>query len=256
MTEKQLLEAAVNDKAAACRDNYMITNTVFLDMYQQSEVASIMEKRRDVRCELYGGFEDAERRAAVFLPDYVSGAAEYFRKQPGDDPLAALRVRKDGFSDLGHRDYLGALMGLGIKREMIGDIIVDDGGCTLAVMKSVERYITENFTSAGRGSLRVVPLDGFDKLDKKESFELKRCYVSTMRCDAVISAAFGISRSEAARRIAAKTVFVNGALILKPDLRIDVGDKLVLRGSGKAVVDSDAGTTKKGRHAFIIKRFV
>lgn len=256
MTDKELLEAAVNDKAAACRDNYMITNTAFLDVYQQSEVAAVMEKHRDVRCEFYGGFEDAERRVAVFLPDYVSGSAEYFKEQPVDDPLAAVRVIKDGFSTLGHRDYLGALMGLGIKREMIGDIIVDDLGCTLAVMKSMARYITEIFTSAGRGSLRAEPLAGFDKLVTKESFELKRCYVSAMRCDSVISAAFGISRAEAVRRIAARTVFVNGALIMKPDFRIDVGDKLVLRGSGKAMVDSDAGTTKKGRHAVIIKRFV
>ena len=256
MTDEELLSAAVRDKMLLCRENYMIANTNFLDVYQQSKVIAMMKNEADIKYCLYGGFDDAERKITVFMPDYIDEAENYFKNNPQDNPITALRINKDAFSELNHRDYLGAIMGLGIKREMVGDIAVDEKGCTVAVMNSIAKYIIDNLDSVGRGSVNVTKCFDFSDFERNEHFEYKRCYVSSMRCDSVLAACYDLSRGTAVQYIEARMVFINGIEITKPDFHINTGDKVVLRGKGKVVIDEDAGVTKKGRQAFIIKKYV
>lgn len=140
--DDKLLLARLEDKARLCSDNSMITNSDFLDMHERSLVKNMRLPYPDVKCVFYGAFPDAERTAAVLLPSYIEAGsteqlAEYFASDPDSDPITVLRVTKDKFSPpLGHRDYLGALMSLGIKREMTGDIrVTDDGSFTVSTIR-------------------------------------------------------------------------------------------------------------------------
>ena len=254
MTDNELLVARVDDCIAACQDSYLITNTNFLDIYQQSTVIEHLKRKKGIRYDFYGGFADCERKVAVFLPDYAEDAA-YIKENPELSPIVALVINKDSFSTLYHRDYLGAVMGLGIKREMVGDIFVSGSGCTMAVVRSVANYIKENLVSVGRGSVKVEIMENFDTYENNSTFETKRCYVSSMRLDGVVSAAFSLSRNIAAEKIRRGEVLMNGVVMSKPDVKVPFGAKLVIHGSGKVIVDEDAGVTKKGRQAFVIKKY-
>ena len=254
MTEDELLLAVLDDKTAECEDKYIVTNTGFLDIYRQSTVIEYL-KRKNVRYELYGGFKDSERKLAVFLPEYAE-SVDYLTENPDASPICVLVIKKDGFSELSHRDYLGAIMGLGVKREMLGDIAVTDGGCAVAVMKSVAKYIGDNLTSVGRGTVSVCISDDFSKFEKEEKFEFKRCYVSSMRVDAVLAAAFSLSRGTALEKIRRGEVFLNSVEVTKPDMHVPFSSKLVIHGKGKVLIYEDDGVTKKGRQAFVIKKFL
>ena len=250
MTDDELLYAVLDDKIRECENSNYISNTNFLDFYQQSKAIPFLNKKH-VKYVLYGGFDDSERKTAIFLPDY---ADEDFIKNTDDSPIVPVRIDKDGFSTLGHRDYLGAIMGLGIRREMLGDIITDDKGCTIVAVRSVAAYLCENLTSAGRGTVHTKIIDSFKLADRTENFELKKGFVSSMRCDSVVSACFSLSRSDAVRHITCGDIYINGIQVLKPDSKVAFGSKVVLRGKGKILIVSDDGITKKGRQSFTVKK--
>ena len=262
MTEKEdrLLEAQMTDKAAQCSDRYMITVSSFLDPHGRSLVEKQIKSGQlsAARCCFYGGYPDAERVTAVFLPDYIEGSVEeHFENVPEDNPLSVLRCSlKKGSPALSHRDYLGALMGLGIRRESTGDILVRKDGADIIVLKEMAPYIMTNMEKAGRARLE------FQELPVQELIvpELHRTElvqsVSSLRLDNMLSAAFGLSRGKAGEAVSAGIVFVNGATASKPEKPLSEGDKLVLRGKGKAIFRSVKGTSSKGRTIVVIEKFI
>lgn len=262
-TDDKLLISKIEDKARQCSENSMITNSDFLDMHQKSVAASLRLPYPDVNMIFCGGFEDAERTVAVFLPEYIDAENEaelfaYFAGNPDDDPLSVIELTKDKFSPaLSHRDYLGALMGLGIRREMTGDIIVSENGCKMAVLSKIAPFILENLDKAGRGTLTgrmLAPSDarqGVKAAGVPDSFT-----VSSMRLDSVVKNAFRLSRGDAAEAIESGVVFVNDIECTKPDKKILSGDKIVFRRKGRIIVEDCSAVSKKGRIIVEIKRYI
>lgn len=211
----------------------------------------------------YGGFDGAERNIALFLPEYIEATdfdslTEFFKDSPDDCPLMILEIKKDKFSKaLTHRDYLGALMGLGINRDMTGDIIVDDKGCHIAVIRSMAKYIADNMTSAGRGTLSIECLDphNVNSLQREEGVE-DSFTVSSPRLDSIVKNGFFISRDSACEAISKGLVFVNDTECLKPDRKIGEGDKITLRHKGRIIITACPGKSKKGRDIINVTRFV
>lgn len=261
MTEKEdrLLEALLQDRARQCSDRYMITTSHFLDPHGRSLAQNMLRTGElgSARCGFYGGYDDAERALAVFMPEYIeTQPSEYFRNEPDDDPLTVLRVTlKKGAPVLTHRDYLGSLMGLGIKRESTGDILVRKDGADIIVLKEMASFIMMNMDKAGRARLQFeeVPVSElivpeFHRIEVTES-------VSSLRLDNVLSAAFGLSRGKAGEAVSAGIVFVNGVTVSKPEKQVTEGDKLVIRGRGKAVFKEINGTSSKGRTIIVIEKY-
>lgn len=257
-SDEKILLASVEDKARQCSENSMITNTAFLDMHERSVVTGIKKTFGDTRMFFYGGFSDAERNIALFLPEYITeDPVDYFNRYPDDDPIAVIEIEKDKFSPaLGHRDYLGALMGLGIKREMTGDIIVGESGCRMAVLSKLAPFVAENLGKAGRGTLRakIIPpseaREGAKAVGIPDSFT-----VSSMRLDSVVKNAFRLSRGDAADAIESGVVYVNDVECTKPDKKIAEGDKVVFRRKGRIIVNDCSCVSKKGRVIVEITRF-
>lgn len=256
--EDKLLISKIEDKVRRCSENSMITSTDFLDMHQKSVAASLRLPYPDVRMVFYGGFDGAERTVAVFLPDYIEGElAAHFSAVPEDDPITVIELTKDKFSPaLSHRDYLGALMGLGIRREMTGDIIVSENGCRMAVLSKMAPFILENLGKAGRGTLKgriLAPSEvgeGTKAAGIPDSFT-----VSSMRLDSVVKNAFSVSRGVAAEAIEGGIVFVNDIECVKSDRKIVPGDKIVFRRKGRIIVGDCSGISKKGRIIVNIIKF-
>lgn len=258
MTERELLISRILDKKKYAADNSMITNSSFLTIDERSDTKFLEKEMSDsVRTYYYGGFDDAERCVAVFIPVFygISNITDYFSENTHDNPLSLIRLKKDKFSKLSHRDYLGSLMGLGIKREVIGDIITDDDGCYFFCLKAMERFICENLNKSGRGTVNCTAVDINQLPVGEDNFVEEFISVSSMRLDSVVSLSFGLSRSKAVEAINKGIVFVNSAVITKIDQNINCADKIVLRGKGKVIIKEIAGQSKKGRQHLIIKKY-
>lgn len=252
--EDKILIARYEDKANQCSENSMITCTPFLDMRERSVIASHLVSKSEAKTVFYGVFEDAERTAAVMLPYYVEAddfesLCSYFRENPDDNPLAVIEVEKDRFSPpLSHRDYLGALMSLGIRREITGDIVVNENGCRIAVLSHMAQYVADNLCKAGRGTLKTKIISPCDCiLAEKPTAAEDSFTVSSLRLDSVVKNAFRVSRSDAVSAIESGLVFVNDSECLKADKKISEGDKIVFRRKGRIIVSGCSSVSKKGR---------
>ena len=241
MKEEKMLLAAAADRLRQCEEQYIPTRSDFLDMHQRSLVESMLRnEKHDCRMEFFGGYDDAERVVCCCLPDYASAES--------DSGLAVARVSvTPGGRQLTHRDYLGSLLGLGIKREKTGDIIVRPDGADIVICEELAEFISLNYDKAGRTSLSVEILPIGDLKVAEKSFSEREDTVASLRLDNIISSAFGISRSKAAEAIKKGIVFVNNTECLKIDKDVSEGDKLVLRGRGKAYLTEIGGTSRKGR---------
>ena len=185
---------------------------------------------------LFGGFDGAERQMVAFVPDF---------EEPSF-PICAVKISSPMIKSLSHRDFLGSILGLGIKREKCGDIIIGDKEAYVIVADEISSYVLSSLEKVGRVGVRC-EIVSLSKIDVPErSFKPVTGTVSSLRLDAVISLFSGKGRSKASELIAGGLVFVNGIQTMKNDFHLKDGDIVALRGKGKATL-SVGGTSKKDR---------
>ena len=222
--------------------------TRFLEPPMENEVR-YAAGQAEVKTAFFGGFEGAERRIAAFYTDELPEEWEY--------PLSCLEIKWNSkYAHPGHRDLLGAVMGLGLERSATGDIAPSENeGCAyLFVHNDVESYICANLESAGRASLKVQPLAGEMKIKPPEGEDI-RATVSSERLDAVLAAGLKLSRSEAQRLISSGHVKRNHAEELRGDVHLEEGDLLSVRGYGRMRIALFDGITRKGRMVVRLFRY-
>jgi len=239
VNENDMLIARMNDLAGKAVKTGCAASK-FLTPAESQGVAEYFAHRKDVVLTMDGGFDGAERTRAVFTnPDW--GAYER------TDIFAVLKVTHRPQDTFGHRDILGALMALGIERDTIGDIVLDGSGAAFVCLPEFGEYILENFTKAGRVGLSVSAI-GLDELPaREEELTIKTGTVASLRLDAVLSAAFTMSRTKAAELIAAGRVSYNHRECLQTDKEICEGSLLSVRGFGRAKLLEVGGLSRKGR---------
>ena len=238
MENNELIKRA-RDLAERCERSGTVCATGFLSPAEQYEIQS---KLGFIPCGLvfHGGGENCERAAAFFLPDYMTeemlDVSEY---------ICAMKL-KAYFGQPGHRDYMGALLGMGIGREWLGDIQVEGDTAYVFCMKSVLRHLL-SIEKAGRYTVKAsqVPLEEVPA--RKVETESISFSVMSPRLDAVAAGLFHLSRTEAAKQIAAGTVSLNYGQCLKADCIVKEGDILSLKGKGKGSISGMGGTSRKGR---------
>ena len=213
----------------------------YLDLRQQSLVRGYCAQKHIASFSFWGGYDDAERCVCGFLPDWSDDARLL--------PVQAVRVQTAAslVRPLTHRDYLGALMALGLRREKIGDILVSDDGADILALSDVVPVLCAQFTQAGQARFEAHPIELCDLRQPEQKMDIRRDTVPSLRLDCVAGSAFSLSRSDASAFIEAGRVFVNGQQILKKDAAVRPGDKLTLRGKGKAVFLKTSGVSKKDR---------
>ena len=240
--EDDLIRRA-EDLSARCARRGILTNTQFLTPAESHTLEAWAKCATDCTLLLHGGYEGAERAAAFFLPDWMD-RADF---DPAEHICALEGVA--AFGAPGHRDWLGAALGLGIGREWLGDILVEENRAVLLCLPSVKAHLLLNLDKVGRCGvkLREIALSEIDP--PARSMEERVFSVQSPRLDAVCAGAFRLSRTAAAEAIAAGLLSLNYALCLKPDAPVREGDVLSLRGKGKAaVLDAGSRESKKGRH--------
>lgn len=157
---------------------------------------------------------------------------------------------------LTHRDYLGSLLGEGIRREKLGDILVSEHGAQVVVIRELAEYLAAHYGKAGRVSLdvQVLPINAISTaISARDTVKFT---VSSPRLDSIVAGVFRVSRKDAAAAIMQGRVFVNEALALKPDMNLKGGEKVVLRGKGKAIFTGVSGMSKKGKMYVTMEKYV
>lgn len=251
--ESRLVLARVLDQQRRAEQRGLPTHTPFLSPAQQAESADLLMAAAPGQGCLTGGYPGAERKLWVFLPDWLEEEAFLAGE---DSPLAALQVTLPKQAKLTHRDYLGSLMGLGLTREKIGDILLTDAGAQVILLRESLPILLAQWDKAGRYPLRPEPIPLAALTPAPGEVKQVRATVASLRLDAVAAAGFSIPRSRALALIQAGRVQVNHRPYEKGDKAVAEGDTLTCRGLGKCVLTAVGGSSKRGRIIIELERYL
>ena len=238
--EDKFLIASVLDKIKLSNNRNKIETTNFLDLREQALIKEILEKREQENYKLFGGYDNAERKVFIAYSDNFNINYNEF--------LTIIRIilpnNLEGTYE--HKNYLGGLMKLGIKREKIGDIIV---------RKDIAKYIIENIICLTRFEKSKIEQKNIEDLiyveNKKEIIKIN---VPSMRLDCIVGELARCSRSDSIKYINEERIFVNFKEELRPSKNVEEGDYITIRGKGRFKIDKILGTTKSGRLSIQIEK--
>lgn len=255
--EDKLLISKMLDKIELSKSKNKIEYTDFLDMYQKHLLEKILKQEKVENYIISGGAEDTERNIIVFYPEKLKTVAGINYKKIL--PIVCIRINlpKEMYGKYSHRDYLGGLMKLGIKREKVGDIFVFEDGADILILDEISKFLLNNISSLTRFSksdIEIVNID--DVREKKIEKEELRIIVPSMRLDAIISELLRTSRGKAEEIINGQRVFVNFENIDKLTKQIRENDLITVRGKGRFDITKIEGTTRSDRIKLIVNKFV
>jgi len=223
------------------------TYTNFLTEAEVSEFFKIKKDLDFAGPMLFGGNDYCERKLIRF-----GNPEEFGYEEPL--PIAALTISplNEKFSDdLTHRDFLGALMNLGIEREMLGDIFINSNRGILYCIESMADYITENLTRVKHTTVIVKPFTEQFSLPEGATEDV-RIQISSERLDAIIARVYKLSRDASCKLFTEQKVFVNSRQVLAADTKVKDGDRVSVRGFGRFEIKGEAGVSKKGKINLIV----
>ncbi|WP_371369288.1 hypothetical protein SRRS_25200 [Sporomusa rhizae] len=224
----------------------------FLDPYGQSIAETIVAHYDRLTLEINGGYSGSERVKVAFVEsEFLDYAGSL------DFGIKAIVIKWDSrYCRLSHRDVLGALMGLGIKREVLGDIIMASEQCYVVTDTAMVNYISQNLTEVGQATISVESVTLDDLPAKEEKVKEIRATVASLRLDSVAASGFGTSRTRMSEDIAAAKVKINWQEAKSSSQSVKVGDIISMRGRGRVEVVEIPGQTKKGRYSILLRRFI
>jgi RNA-binding protein YlmH len=228
-----------------------VRRTDFLDPRQAFILLSLAGRSRDVTVRLDGGSPDAERKRALIAPDY---------KPLDDEPMGitvlSIESSDRRISELDHGDYLGAILGLGIKREKIGDLHVRPDGCHALIAEEIGDFIIGHMKQVHRLDVSVSLLPLSELQEVRPRLEEVAISVASLRLDGVASDVFRLSRSKILAPIRAGHCKVNWKTEDDPSTMLREGDVVSLKGFGRFKLLEVEGTTKSGRLRVKAGKFV
>lgn len=252
--EEKLLARQILDKAALADRSSQMTHSKFLT---PAEAAFLKEFCKRNRLEVWfdGGMTGAERVVAVFFPpwqmEYLSDA-----EREEMSPVAVLKVKNTAGEELSHRDYLGALMASGIRRDVVGDIDIIGDEAYVFCLRDMAEYIMNTVESASRAKLcwsiaerKAVPTD--EKDDGEEIY----CTVPSFRLDVIIAEGFNLSREDAKNLILRGGCSIDHVPCEKPDHSVECGSLISVRGKGRLRFNKVRGETRRGRLGIELTRY-
>ena len=253
--EERLLVAKILDKIEICQTKNKFVNTDFLDMYEKS-IAEKIVKGSDINYLFYGGFEGAERAMLVIYPDRLT--TEIVENMCNKlIKIVRIVLPAELHEKYMHKNYLGAVMKLGIKREKVGDIRVCKEGADIIVSNDIAEFVKDNLAELTRFQKAEIQIVNIEELrygqQKTQNINI---IISSMRLDCIVGEMIRSSRTKANEAILAGRVFVNGENILKNSKILKIGDIITVRGKGRFEIEEIEGTTKKNRIILKIIKYI
>lgn len=250
-----LFEAKVIELAERA-ERYESGYSAFFTPKEQIIAKRILAQRKcDCVCFFFGGYDGSERNRLFALPDYLSVAEEIdfssIKENYGElvaQAVAAVKINGSGYKKLTHRDYLGSLLGLGIERSVVGDIVVlDDFSAVVFCDPKIAEFILLELKKIGSDTVKTREFDvpeGFSNAPKLQPISDT---VASARFDCVVSALTGLSREKAQSVIRIGEAELDYFTEDRADRTVGEGSIISVRGYGKFVVVGLSEHTKKGR---------
>ncbi|GAM14233.1 RNA-binding protein [Mesobacillus selenatarsenatis] len=245
--EREFIDQVINWKEYV-EQNYAPKLTDFLDPREQQILSTVIGKHPDVKWELFGGAPGVERKRTLLFPEYLNAKEEDFQVR-----LFGIDYAKK-FVNIEHRQVLGSLMSLGLKRGKFGDILIDGDNVQFFAAEEIADYIRGQLESIGRASIGLSELPLENAVGIAEEWNEMTTTVSSMRLDTVMSALFNISRQKSQQIIQHGQVKVNWTGIENTAFECGEGDVISARGYGRAKIITIEGKTKKDKYRVIAGR--
>lgn len=255
MNKKEFLSiinvAEINDfdviynkiKLALEKDITVFTNEFYPPSIYESIITYCNSK--GINCKAFGGFNESERRIICFNYN------EYY-----EWPFKMLKISYNSkFGLLKHKDFLGAILALGVKREKIGDLVVHDDSCFLAVHDDISDYVQHNLNSVGKYPCLITNILNLSELPEPK-FEELIVLVSSLRIDALVSSICNLSRNEGVNMVSGGKVLVNYLTVIDKSFEVKLKSKITVRGYGKFILDEQLGKSKSGKIKLNIKKYI
>lgn len=252
--EDKMCLSQVLDKIEFCRTREKIEKTDFLDMYKIALVENFLRKIKFNNYLLYGGYDDSERKILIIYPEKYN---ENMLKKNYDKMLKIIRIKlpEENKGKYSHRNYLGGIVKLGLKREKVGDILVVDDGADIIVVEEFAEILKSEIGSLTRFDNSQITIENISDLIKREvEKENIKIIVPSLRLDNIVSDLAKTSRSKSAQIIEQERVFINGQNETKLSKQVKLNDIITIRGKGRFVVKEFAGTTRSGRIVLVIEK--
>lgn len=243
MENETLLKKRLAELSHRAFERGYTTYSTFLNL---QEISILKALKLNSKYSLFGGYENADRCVAAFSNDEVYSY-----------PIVCIKIEplQQKFSDkLTHRDFLGALMNLGIEREMLGDIKILNNEGYLFCLDKISQYIVDNLSSIKHTSVKCKIIDDipelFNQLPDEEEY-----IVSSLRIDTVVSAVFKMSRNSASQLINQEKIFINSKTVYKDSVQLKEGDVVSVRGYGKFIYSQTVNETRKHKMVVAIRLY-
>ena len=248
--EELLLQKRLVELSRIAYTREIVTFSEFLNLNELNILHTTPKNMLLSQYKTYGGYGLSERQMAAFLPD-----ALYYDYQYPIQIIEISPVNRKFAEELSHRDYLGAVMNLGIERCKLGDILIEDGKAILFAKEELASYIMEHLTRIRHTTVKTSILPAFEDSYEPRYEELKGT-VASVRLDTVLSLAYPLSRSKVTGLIEGARVFVNGKLVTSNGYRLKEGDILSVRKMGRIGYNCILSETKKGRYMVSIRKYI
>ena len=224
----------------------------FLTLEEQSILLSMEKEISFAGIHLYGGREEVERKIACFGNFQELGYEE-------DYPMVILKVYPSAVKfaqELSHRDYLGAIMNLGIRRSQVGDILINNKTAYVFLLASMKEYVMDGLTKIGHTYVTCTELMESEEIVSMDHIKEERIIVHSMRIDGILSHVYHLSRSQSLTLFTEHKVFVNDRMIEGNSILLKEEDRVSVRGFGRFVMGSSIEQTKKEKYTFLISRYI
>lgn len=242
MDEQTQIQNRLRDLANKSYQQNIYTFSNYLSLSDQDAFHRIEKELHYASPTLIGGYENAERCILRFGKEEDLGYSQ-------DAPITCIHIHPllEKFADkLTHRDFLGALMNLGIDRTTLGDIIAGEKQAYLFCLENIARYICENLDKVKHTNVKCEIVEHIEDIEM-EAPEQISIHASSLRVDGIIAKVHNISRNDALELFRTGMVFVNGRLCENNSKTLVPGDVINPRGYGKFQIVSEPSTTRKGK---------
>ncbi len=252
----RLLISRIIDKIKFCETKNKVQTTDFLDQMEQKLVENFLKYQKIVNYFYTGGFEEAERRILIIYPKKLHDIIPNINL---NEYINTIRITlpNEMKGQYSHRNYLGGIMKLGIAREKVGDILVDDNGADILVIPEMIKFLLNNVPSLTRFSKSKIEQINLEDL---RTIELKtetiKITVSSMRLDNLVAELAKCSRGKANEILGKERVMINYEVAQKSSKEVKENDTITIRGKGRFVLRQIVGNTRKGGVLLEIEKFI
>lgn len=252
----RLLISKLIDKIRFCETRNKIQTTDFLDEIEQKLLENFLKSQKISNYFFTGGFGEAERRILIVYPEKLENIISNINL---NEYINSVRIElpNEMHGEYSHKNYLGGLMKLGISREKIGDILVDENGADILVMPEMLKFLITNIPRLTRFSKSKIEQIQLENLKKIEiNTQTIKITVASMRLDNIVSELAKCSRGKANELLAQERVLLNHEIMQKSSKEVKENDKITIRGKGRFIIKNIVGNSRKGRLFIEVERFI